>query len=223
MPCTAKKFEARRPELVDAGQAEIDVALTTRELAKMIRMYGIDFASLKPEVNDLPFGCRSSAGKLFAGTGGVMEAALRTATGILTGTELKQLNIRPARGLDGIKEFKYKIGDLELGCVVLSGLKNARMILDQIKAGRDDIHFIEIMSCPGGCINGGGQPIGVNKENVAARLQALYKIDMGDYTRMSHQNPAVQDLYRDYLGKPNSHLAHELLHTHYQERDILFK
>ncbi|MEL7565590.1 MAG: NADH-dependent [FeFe] hydrogenase, group A6 [Clostridiales bacterium] len=223
MPCTAKKFEATRPELADAGYAEIDAVLTTRELAKMIRRYGIEFAGLEPEVNDLPFGTRSSAAKLFAGSGGVMEAALRTASNLLTGTDLKQVKIKPARGLEGIKEFKFKIGDLELGCVVLSGLKNARIILDQMKAGRDDIHFIEIMSCPGGCINGGGQPIGVNKENVAARLQALYKIDMGEYTRMSHQNPAVQDLYRDYLGKPNSHKAHELLHTHYEERDILLK
>ncbi len=221
MPCTAKKFEAQRPEMSLNGVADIDAVLTTRELSKLIKMYGIDIHNLEPEINDIPFGTRSSAGKLFAGSGGVMEAALRTAHYLLTGKELKKFKIQAVRGLDGVKEFKFKIGELELGGIVLSGLMNARKVLDEIKKGRNDIHFIEVMSCPGGCINGGGQPIGVNKDNIAARLQALYNIDMVDSVKVSHKNRAVNDLYEEYLGSPNSEKAHKLLHTHYTKRDVL--
>jgi len=224
MPCTAKKFEAHRPEMATAGLAAIDAVLTTRELVKMIRTYGIDFASLAPEVDDLPFGSRSSAGKLFAGAGGVMEAALRTAHWMITGQELGELKVKQARGLEGIKEIRFQVGDLVLNCAAVNGLQNARRLLDEIRSGRrSDLHFIEIMSCPGGCINGGGQPAGLNREKVALRLQALYKIDMMDAIRTSHSNPAVAGLYKEFLGSPNSGVAHELLHTHYQTRDIPMK
>jgi NADH-quinone oxidoreductase subunit G/NADP-reducing hydrogenase subunit HndD len=221
MPCTAKKFEAQRPEMSVNGVADIDAVLTTRELSKLIKMYGIDIHNLEPEINDIPFGTRSSAGKLFGGSGGVMEAALRTAHYLLTGKDLNKFKIQPVRGLDGVKEFKFKIGELELGGIVLSGLMNARKVLDEIKNGRNDIHFIEIMSCPGGCINGGGQPTGINKDNVAARLQALYNIDMVESVKASHKNKAVNDLYEEYLGSPNSEKAHELLHTYYTKREVL--
>ncbi len=223
MPCTAKKFEAERPEMMKNGIADIDAVLTTRELAKIIRMYGIEMNNLEPEINDMPFGTRSSAGKLFGATGGVMEAAIRSAHFLLTGSELKEPRVQQARGLNGIKEWKVKIGDLEIGCAVVSGLGNARKLLDEIKAGRDDIHFIEVMSCPGGCINGGGQPIGVAKDNVKARMQALYNIDLTDALKVSHKNKGVQELYDTYLGEPNSHKAHELLHTHYLDRKDTMK
>ncbi len=221
MPCTAKKFEAARPEMGHDNMFDIDAVLTTRELARLIKQHGIDFDSLTPELPDLPFGTRSTAGKLFGATGGVMEAALRTVHFALTGKELKSLKIEQVRGLDGVKEAKVKVGDLEVGVAVASGLGNAQKLLEQIKAGRKDLHFIEIMTCPGGCINGGGQPIETDIEKVKARLQALYSLDQNETLRTSHANKAVQDLYKEFLKEPNSELAHHLLHTSYAKRDVL--
>ncbi|HNW94026.1 MAG TPA: NADH-dependent [FeFe] hydrogenase, group A6 [bacterium] len=222
MPCTAKKFEAGRAEQEHDDAVDIDAVLTVRELVRMIKMNGIDFKSLEPEFADSPFGTRSTAGKLFGGSGGVMEAALRTAHFLLMGgKELKAPALKEIRGFAGIKELKVKIGDREVGVAVASGLGNARKLLEQLRAGRSDLHFIEVMTCPGGCINGGGQPIGVKPEAVRARLQALYELDQKEALRVSHNNPELQRLYAQYLGAPGGDKAHHLLHTTYHRRDTV--
>lgn len=221
MPCTAKKFEAGRPEMLHDGIPDIDAVLTTRELAQAIKTFGLDLASLPGEPADTPFGERSSAGKLFGATGGVMEAAIRTAHFMITGKELELPRINAVRGLDGIKEASVNIGGTEVKVAVASGLGNARKIMDQLVAGRNDLHFIEIMSCPGGCIAGGGQPLNTDPEVLKARMQALYNIDKDSTLRTSHSNPSIQRIYKEFLGEPGGHLSHELLHTHYVERDVL--
>jgi iron-only hydrogenase group A len=221
MPCTAKKFEAYRPEMGRDDLFDIDAVLSTREAARLIKMHGIDFDSLTPDHADLPFGSRSTAGKLFGASGGVMEAAIRTAHFMITGKELKSLKVEAVRGLDGIKEAKLKIGDLNLGVAVVNGVGNAKKLLDQVREGRDDIQFIEVMTCPGGCIAGGGQPLNTDVEKVKARMKALYTIDQNEAVRTSHSNKAVQKLYDDYLGKPLGEKSHKLLHTHYTKRDVM--
>ncbi len=221
MPCTAKKFEAGRPEMLHDGIPDIDAVLTTRELAQAIKTFGLDLASMHGEPADTPFGERSSAGKLFGASGGVMEAAIRTAHYMITGKELDLPRINAVRGLDGIKEASVNIGGTEVKVAVASGLGNARKIMDQILAGRSDLHFIEIMSCPGGCIAGGGQPLNTDPEVLKARMQALYNIDKDSTLRTSHSNPSIQRIYKEFLGEPGGHLSHELLHTHYVERDVL--
>ncbi|MDX9973758.1 MAG: [Fe-Fe] hydrogenase large subunit C-terminal domain-containing protein, partial [FCB group bacterium] len=221
MPCTAKKFECGRPEMLNHGVADVDAVLTTRELARIIRMSGMDLQNLTPEPADMPFGERTTAGKLFGATGGVMEAAVRTAHFLLTGKELGDLKVEAVRGLEGIKEAKVKIADLEVGIAVVSGLGNARKLLDQIKAGRKDLHFIEVMTCPGGCIAGGGQPIGTNLDAVRARMQALYAIDRDEPIRVSHKNESVKKLYEEFLGEPLGEKSHHLLHTHYEKREVM--
>jgi iron-only hydrogenase group A len=221
MPCVAKKFEAGRPELSRDGIPDVDAVLTTRELARIIRMRGIDMSLLEPESADTPFGERSTAGKLFGASGGVMEAAVRTAHFLLTGTELPNLKLQAVRGLDGVKEAHFRIGDLDLGAAVVSGLGNARTLLEQVKAGRKDLHFIEVMTCPGGCINGGGQCHGASLDAVRARLQALYAIDRDGRLRTAHGNESVRRLYREYLGEPLGEKSHRLLHTHYGPREVV--
>ncbi|MDM7993368.1 MAG: NADH-dependent [FeFe] hydrogenase, group A6 [Candidatus Fermentibacter sp.] len=221
MPCTAKKFEAGRPEMLRDGIPDIDAVLTTRELAQAIRTFGMDLASLPGEPADTPFGERSSAGKLFGATGGVMEAAIRTAHFMLTGRELEIQRITAIRGLEGVKEASVDIGGTEVRVAVASGTANARRILDQIRAGRSDLHFIEIMTCPGGCIAGGGQPLNADPEVLKARMQALYGIDRDAQLRTSHSNPSIKRIYSEFLGEPGGHLSHELLHTSYTERDVL--
>ncbi|HPO62867.1 MAG TPA: NADH-dependent [FeFe] hydrogenase, group A6 [Candidatus Kapabacteria bacterium] len=221
MPCTAKKFEAGRPEMSYKGNDDIDAVLTTRELVKLIKMKGLDINSISPVLADNPFGDRSTAGKLFGVTGGVMEAAVRTAYWLLTGEELKVQAIKELRGLDGLKEATIKIGDLEVNVAVANGLDNARKVLDDIISGKKVYHFIEIMSCPGGCIAGGGQPIGADLDAIRARMQALYKIDEKESIRTSHNNPSIKRIYEEFLGHPNSEMSHKLLHTHYHEREIL--
>jgi iron-only hydrogenase group A len=220
MPCTAKKFEAERPEMSRDGKADIDAVLTTRELAQMIRMFGLDLANMKGEPADTPFGERSSAGKIFGASGGVMEAAVRTAHFMITGKEMDNLRIPALRGFDGIKEASIEVGGVGIGVAVASGLGNARKLLDSLVAGRTDLHFIEIMSCPGGCIAGGGQPTGTSPEVLKARMQALYNIDRDSALRTSHSNPSVRRLYEECLGEPGDHKAHELLHTSYVARDV---
>jgi NADP-reducing hydrogenase subunit HndD len=221
MPCTAKKFEAGREEMGREGFADVDYVLTTRELGQLLRIFGVDPASVAPEAADTPFGERTTAGKIFGASGGVMEAAVRTAHFLLTGEEMGDLKIQALRGQKGVKELHAKIGDLEVGAAVASGLGNARTLLDQVRAGRKDLHFIEIMTCPGGCVGGGGQPIGTDPERVRARMQALYQIDRDEPVRVSHKNQWVQRLYQEFLGKPLGKKSHHLLHTHYHKREVL--
>lgn len=220
MPCTAKKFEQQREEMTHNGISDVDAVLTTRELARMIRLYGIDIHSLEPELADSPLGTRSSAGKIFGSSGGVMEAAIRSAYYFITGKELVRFQVKDVRGLEGRKEARVQIGDLDVGVAVVSGLKNASLLLDELRNGRNDLHFIEIMACPGGCINGGGQPIGTTIEKVRARMVTLYDIDEKDAIKVSHKNPYIIELYDRYLGKPLSQRSHDLLHTHYQKREV---
>ena len=221
MPCTANKFECSRPEMAPGHIPDVDYVLTTRELGQLLRMFGIDLAAMEPEGADTPFGERSSAGKIFGASGGVMEAAVRSAYFLITGKEYPDLKIQPIRGMHGCKEVRLNIDGLELGAAVVSGLGQARKLLDQIKAGRKDLHFIEVMTCPGGCINGGGQPLKADLEAVKSRMQALYKIDREEQLRVSHRNKWVLRLYEEFLGKPLSETSHRLLHTHYAQRDVL--
>ena len=221
MPCTAKKFESERPEMGRDGYADIDAVLTTRELARMIRKHGLNLAQLAPEGADTPFGERTTAGKIFGATGGVMEAAVRSAYFLLTGHELENLDVKAVRGLDGVKEARVEIDGVEIGVAVASGLGNASKLLEEIRTGRKDIQFIEVMTCPGGCINGGGQPLGADPEKVRARMQALYQIDRGEGIRVSHKNPSIQRLYEEFLGEPLGEKSHHLLHTHYAKREAV--
>ena len=221
MPCTAKKFESSRPEMAPGHVPDVDYVLTTRELGQLLRMYGVDLLAMTPQTADTPFGERSTAGKIFGASGGVMEAAVRTAHYLLTGKEMAKLDIQPLRGMKGAKELRAKIGDLDVGAAVVSGLGNARKLLEEIRAGRKDLHFIEVMTCPGGCINGGGQPINADVNAARARMQALYKIDQSEKVRVSHKNPHIVRLYDEFLGKPLGEKSHSLLHTHYSSRDVL--
>ncbi len=221
MPCTAKKFEAERPEMGRGAVQDIDAVLTTRELAELIRLYGVDMNGLTTSLPDNPFGQRSTAGKLFGASGGVMEAALRSAYFLLTGTEMAELDIKEVRGMKGVKEAKVKINGLEIGVAVVSGLSNAANLLEQIRAGRNDLHFIEVMTCPGGCIAGGGQPFNANTDAVIARMKGLYKIDKSEPIRVSHKNESVLKLYKEFLGEPLGHKSHELLHTKYAKRQVV--
>jgi len=221
MPCTAKKFEAERPEMSRDGIADIDAVLTARELVRMIRMRGLNLADLEPDTADTPFGERTTAGKIFGASGGVMEAALRSAHYLVTGAEMESLDVRGVRGTDGIKEASVRIGDVDLNVAVANGIGNARILLDDIRAGRRDVHFIEVMTCPGGCVGGGGQPIDVDTSAVRARLKALYKLDAGAANRTSHTNESIQRLYKEYLGEPLGERSHNLLHTQYGARDVV--
>jgi len=221
MPCTAKKFECARPEMGRDYVPDVDYVLTTRELAELFRLAGIDPSNLDPDSADTPFGERSSAGKLFGASGGVMEAAVRSVHFLLTGAEMKDYKIQDLRGMKGCKELRVKVGEVEVGAAVVSSLGQARKLLDEIKAGRSDLHFIEVMTCPGGCINGGGQPLGADPEAVKARMAELYQIDRAGGLRVSHKNDSVTRLYKEFLGEPLGHKSHELLHTHYHQRDVL--
>ena len=221
MPCTAKKFECGREEMGRDYVPDVDYVLTTRELAHLVRRCGVDISALKPETADTPFGERTTAGKIFGASGGVMEAALRSAYTLITGQELEKLDVPAVRGLEGVKETSIKVGDLEVKAAVASGLGNARRLMDQLRAGRRDLHFIEIMTCPGGCIAGGGQPVGADVSAVKARMKALYDLDAGEKVRVSHHNQQVARLYKEFLGKPLGKKSHELLHTHYHERQVV--
>ena len=223
MPCTAKKFEARRPELSHNGLQDVDEVITTRELAKMIKEAGIDFANLPDEDFDPMLGESTGAGVIFGATGGVMEAALRTVYEVVTGKTLDKVDFEAVRGTEGIKEATIKVGDLDVNVAVAHGTANAAKLLDSIRKGEKTYHFIEVMGCPGGCVTGGGQPIVSAQKRMecdpkALRAAALYNEDANKPQRKSHENASVMALYKDYLGEPNSHLAHELLHTHYTER-----
>ncbi len=221
MPCTAKKFEAGRPELARHGLPDVDAVLTTRELLRLIRLRGLDPARLDPEPADSPFGERSSAGKLFGATGGVAEAALRTAHYLLTGQELPATRLKAVRGLEAVKQATVKMGELEVHVAVVSGLANAGRLLDEIRTDRRHLHFVEVMTCPGGCIAGGGQPLGTDRAALRSRLDALYRIDRDAPLRAAHRNPTVQRLYDEFLGAPLSARSHELLHTQYHAREVV--
>lgn len=223
MPCTAKKFEIARPEFGRDGYRDVDANLTTRELARMIRQAGLDFAHLPEEEFDDMLGESSGAGVIFGVTGGVMEAALRTVVDVLTGEDMPRLEYGDVRGLEGIKEATVSVNGTDINVAIVHGTANAAKLLNAIRAGEKTYHFIEVMGCPGGCVTGGGQPIVDARARYyvdprAARAAATYSEDESMAIRKSHKNPAVQKLYAEFLGEPNSHIAHELLHTTYVDR-----
>ena len=225
MPCTAKKFEANRPELGHDGMADVDYVLTTRELARMIKEAGIDFVNLPDEDFDSLMGESTGAAVIFGATGGVMEAALRTAYEVITGKTLEDVNFTAVRGMDGIKEASVKIGDLDVNVAVASSTGKASELLEMVKKGEKNYTFIEIMGCPGGCVNGGGQPIVSSQirnwtDIRPLRAKALYDEDASKKLRKSHENPEIKQIYEEYLGKPNGHKSHELLHTTYEKREM---
>ncbi len=224
MPCTAKKFEAERPELAAMGHRDVDAVLTTRELARMLKEAGIDIKTLPDEEFDNPMGEATGAGVIFGSTGGVAEAALRTVAEILSGEPLEKVEYEQVRGLEGIREAEIEAGGIKLRAAAAHGLGNARDLMERIKNGEADYHFVEIMACPGGCICGGGQPIHPADKQArvdikAKRASAIYKADRDLPLRKSHENPTVRRLYSEFLGEPGSHKAHELLHTHYNQRE----
>ena len=231
MPCTAKKFEASRSEMHGSGYRDVDYVLTTRELAIMIKQAGINFMHLEDQDYDRLMGESTGAGVIFGATGGVMEAALRTAYEVITGRDVpfKNLDIKPVRGMEGVRKATLKIENplpewafldgVELKCAVAHGLVNAKKVMDAVKAGTADFHFLEVMACPGGCLGGGGQPIPTNAEIRKKRALAIYAEDSDKPIRKSHKNPEVIKLYNDFLGTPNSELSHRLLHTFYQPRE----
>lgn len=219
MPCTAKKFEADRDEMmVDGKNPDVDVVLTTRELGKMLRQAGVDFDKLEEEEYDAPFGLSTGAAVIFGATGGVMEAALRTVYEVVTGETLEALDFKAVRGLEGIKEAEVDLAGTKVKVAVAHSLSNARKIMELIKEGKADYAFIEIMCCPGGCIGGGGQPFGGTDELRLKRIDAIYKADKDLPLRKSHENPAVTQLYEEFLKEPLGEKSHHLLHTHYKDR-----
>lgn len=233
MPCTAKKFECRRDEMDDSGARDVDYVLTTRELGRMIKEAGIDFMSLEDEAMDAPLGLSSGAADIFANTGGVMEAALRTAFEIVTGKPLpmENLHVKPVSGLEGIKEASITIEEtlpdwdflkgVEVRIAVSHGLGNTRRLLESIKRGEKSYHFIEVMTCPGGCIGGGGQPRLTDDAVREKRIAAIYKEDEGKALRKSHENEAVQQLYKEFLKEPFGEKSHQLLHTKYKKKEVV--
>jgi iron-only hydrogenase group A len=233
MPCTAKKYECHRPEMKASGTRDVDAVLTTRELGKMIRTAGLDFASLPDEEMDNPLGLSSGAADIFANTGGVMEAALRTAYEIVTGQPLptQNLHVVPIIGLKGVKEASVTIEGalpewsflegVRLNVAVAHGLSNARKVIKDVESGKRSYHFVEVMTCPGGCIGGGGQPRFTDDSVREARIAAIYREDEGKQIRQSHANPAIKQLYEQYLGQPLGERSHQLLHTHYTARPVV--
>ena len=231
MPCTAKKYEKERDALKTKGLADVDAVLTTRELGKLIKRSGINFTRLPDEEFDSDIiGEYTGAGVIFGVTGGVMEAAVRTANFVLTGKEIDKVKFEAVRGVDGIKEASLDLNGMTLNIAVAHGMKNAKVLLDEIRAGKSKYHFIEIMGCPGGCVNGGGQPyvrecflpnedLDIKDTYMQKRANALYSEDERQTLRFSHHNPQVQELYKDFLEHPGSHVSHELLHTSYAARE----
>lgn len=229
MPCTAKKYEIQRDDNMSAsGYKDVDLVLTTRELARLIKRAGIDFLNLPDEKADSPIGMYSGAGTIFGVTGGVMEAAVRTAHVLVTGKELDNVNVEAVRGMEGVKRGEVNLGGTKVKVAVAHGMSNVKDIMEEIRDARDNgkelpYHFIEVMACRGGCISGGGQPYHTDDEVRAARTKAIYTDDEKCNVRCSHQNPEIIKIYKDFLGEPLGHKAHELLHTKYQERPIYSK
>ncbi len=223
MPCTVKKFESDRAELANEKMQDVDAVLTTRELLRFFKMAGVDFNDLPEEEFDNPLGESTGAAAIFGTSGGVMEAAVRTAYAKITGEELDAMHLDDIRGMEGVKEATLKVGDLNVKVAVVNGIGNVNPILDSIEKGECDYHFVEVMSCPGGCINGGGQPIHQDPEKIKKRVAVLYEIDDKSKNRRSHENESLKQLYKEFLGEPNNHLCHELLHTHYVDRRSYLK
>ncbi len=220
MPCTAKKFEIERPEHTINGLPVVDAVITTREFAKLINLYGIDFKHIEEEEFDPSLGLTSGSGDIFAASGGVAESALRTAYHIITGKDLQNVDFEELRGYEGIKEATVSIDGTEIKIAIANRLSNARKVIELIREGKKFYHFVEIMACPGGCVGGGGQIFGYDPERVKERLEAIYRIEKERKVRMSYKNPAIVELYNEYLQKPGSQLAHKLLHTSYQKRKM---
>jgi iron-only hydrogenase group A len=223
MPCTVKKFESERPELAVEHLQDVDAVLTTRELVRFFKMAGIDFNDLPEDKFDNPLGESTGAAAIFGTSGGVMEAALRTAYYKISGNHLDKLEFDDIRGMDGIKETTVNVDGLELNIAVVNGIGNVGSVLEDIQNGKSKYHFIEVMACPGGCINGGGQPIHSKPEKVANRVKALYEIDSSSPVRRSYENEAVKTIYKEFLVEPNSHKSHEILHTAYIDRKKILK
>ncbi len=223
MPCTVKKYESNRAELSEQSMPDVDAVLTTRELVRFFKISGIDFNDLPESEFDNPLGESTGAAAIFGTSGGVMEAALRTAYFKMTGTDIEHVEFEEVRGMAGVKEATIKIGELDVNVAVVNGIGNVDPILDQVQNGTSKHHFIEVMACPGGCINGGGQPIHQKPEKVMKRIKVLYKIDENAKTRRSHENESVKTLYTEFFGEPNSHKAHEILHTEYFDKKKMFK
>lgn len=221
MPCLAKKFEAQRVEMTSRGLSDVDLVLSTREIARLIRLYGIDIHSIEPQQADTPFGIRSSAGKLFATAGGTTEGVIRTLHFEMTGKEMVSPKIGDLRSVSDVKEVEVKMGKEKLKVVLSSGLTEIRGLLDGILEGQSQAHFIEIMACPGGCINGGGQPFGAAEKDIKARAKSIYDIDDVETIKFAHKNPMIKDLYEKFLEKPGSEKATKLLHVKYSKRDVL--
>ena len=218
MPCTAKKFEAHRPEFKKEDIADVDVVLTTQELGKMIKQAGVQFNDLMPESLDMPLGFKTGAGVIFGASGGVSEAVLRYASEKLTGVKLESVDFNQVRGNKGILEKTITIGDLKLKLAIVQGLKNARTIAEKVRQGQCDYDFIEVMACPGGCIAGAGQPISLENKTKQQRTNGLYDADKMLQLHKSQDNPYIVKCYKDELGEIGGHKAHELLHTSYQSR-----
>jgi NADH-quinone oxidoreductase subunit G len=229
MPCTAKKYESHRDDTMYAsGFQDVDISITTRELARMIKQAGIDLLNLPESEADSPLGPYTGAGAIFGATGGVMEAALRTAYHFVTGDELKDVNFTGVRGISGIKEASVRVGQSEIRVAVAHQMSNIEQVLKEVQKARAEgretpWHFIEVMACRGGCIGGGGQPYGATDEVRKMRIRAIYDHDEASLYRCSHQNPFIQQVYKEFLEKPGSHKAHELLHTHYTERPLFLR
>ncbi|MGI5880201.1 MAG: NADH-dependent [FeFe] hydrogenase, group A6 [Syntrophomonadaceae bacterium] len=219
MPCTAKKYEASRPEMNSSGYQDVDLVLTTREIGRLFRMSGMDFNQLPPSDFDSWMGKYTGAAVIFGATGGVMEAALRTVYEVVTEQELKDVNFTGVRGMEGIKEAAVDLNGTEVKVAIAHGLSNARKLMDQVRDGASPYHFIEIMACPGGCVGGGGQPITKANKKRAERIEAIYVEDEGMPIRKSHENPEVKIIYDEFLHEPLGHKSHELLHTHYHAKN----
>jgi NADP-reducing hydrogenase subunit HndD len=224
MPCLAKKYECGRDEFKVNGNPDVDYSITTRELAHLIKQANIDFSALKDTEFDRPLGMSTGAAVIFGTTGGVIEAACRTAYEIITGKTLPKIDFKELRGLEGVRSAEVDIDGVKLNIGIAHGLSNARKLLEQVKRGESNFHVIEIMACPGGCIDGGGQPLHHgNSEIIKARWQAIYEADRNMPIRKSHENPSIQEIYKEFLGEPGSEKAHHLLHTHYFDRKPLIE
>ena len=217
MPCVAKKYEYKRPEMESENGRDVDAVLTTREAAKLFRLRNIDLATIKEAEFDSFMGEHTGAARIFGTTGGVMEAALRTVTHILTNGEMDQIDYEVARGYKGVKEATLKVGDLEVKVAVVNGIGNVKAVMDDVRAGVSPYHFIEVMACPGGCLNGGGAPL-LDVDLVEERMNKMYQSDAENPKRRSHENVEVQQLYKEYLHEPCGHISHHLLHTTYTDR-----
>jgi NADH-quinone oxidoreductase subunit G/NADP-reducing hydrogenase subunit HndD len=218
MPCTAKKYEAVRPEHSRNGVPDADAVLTTREFSRLMNRFGVDFAALPEEEFDPVLGLTSGSGDIFAASGGVMESALRTAYHLVTGKDMPGLELTDVRGFEGLKEATVAMNGVEVKVAVVNTLKKTRELIRRIEKGEVFYHFVEVMACPGGCLGGGGQMYGLDSDRIKRRIKAIYEVEKHRPVRMSYKNPRIQALYREYLEKPGSHRAHELLHTQYAAR-----